>query len=117
MGILIGGLLMTAISVTAHTFTFFYGDASIIGGMALEFIVNFCIYPEGIYRGFVRVLMLSILPASFIVHVPLKLARNFELIWLLILLGVSILYCSLAYLFFYQGLKKYESGNLIITRM
>lgn len=117
MGIVIGGLLMTAISVTAHTFTFYFGDASLFGGMALEFIVNFCIYPEGIYRGFVRVLMLSVLPASFIVHVPLKLARSFDPIWLLILLGASMLYCLLSYQFFYQGLKRYESGNLIITRM
>ena len=116
-GIIIGGLLMTAVSVTAHTFTFYFGDASLIGGMALEFIINFCIYPEGIYRGFIRVLMLSLIPASFIVHVPLKLARNFNVMWLLIMLGASIIYCALAYWFFYRGLKKYESGNLIITRM
>lgn len=116
-GIVIGGLLMTAISVTAHTATFYLGDASLIGGMALEFVINFCIYPEGIYRGFVRAFMYTIIPASFIVHIPLGLARSFQLHWLFILLAASLLYCCLAYLFFYQGLKRYESGNLIITRM
>lgn len=116
-GTIVGGLLMTAISVTAHTFTFYFGDASLIGDMALEFIINFCIYPQGIYHGFVRALMFTLIPASFIVHVPLKLARSFDVMWLLIMLGASILYCTLAYWFFYRGLKKYESGNLIITRM
>jgi ABC-2 type transport system permease protein len=117
IGIVIGGLLMTAVSISAHTFTFYFGDASLIGGMALEFMINFCIYPEGIYRGFVRVLMMTLIPASFIVHIPLKLARSFNLTWLPVLLGVALLYCWLAYKFFYRGLKRYESGNLIITRM
>jgi len=117
ISIVIGGLLMTAVSVSAHTFTFYLGDASLIGGMALEFIINFCIYPEGIYRGFVRVLMLSVIPASFIVHIPLKLARSFNIWMLLLLFGVSAIYCFIAYRFFYRGLKRYESGNLIITRM
>jgi len=117
LGIVIGGLLMTAISVTAHTFTFYFGDASLIGDIALEFIINFCIYPEGIYRGFVRAMMLSVIPASFIVHIPLKLARSFQPGLLLILLAFAALYCFIAYKFFYHGLKKYESGNLIITRM
>lgn len=117
IGIVIGGLLITAVCVTAHTFAFYFGDASLFGGMALEFIINFCIYPEGIYRGFVRVLMLSVLPASFIVHIPLKLARSFHPAMLLLLLAFSAVYCFAAYKFFYHGLKKYESGNLIITRM
>ncbi len=117
VGMVIGGLLMTAVSVMAHTFTFYFGDASLIGGMALELTINFCIYPEGIYRGFVRLLMVTLIPATFIVHVPLRLARTFHPLLLAILLGVSLLYCCLAYWFFYRGLKKYESGNLIITRM
>lgn len=117
MSIVIGGMLITAVCVSAHTLTFYFGDASLISGMAMEFVINFCIYPEGIYRGFVKAIMLSLIPASFIVHIPLKLARNFDPKWLVILLAVSALYCGLAYRFFYTGLRKYESGNLIITRM
>lgn len=116
-GVITGGLLMTAICVTAHTFTFYFGDASLMGNMAQEFIINFCNYPEGIYKGFVRVLLLSIIPASFIVHIPLKLARSFNATLLLALLAFSFMYCLLAYKFFYRGLKRYESGNLIITRL
>lgn len=117
LGVVTGGLLITAICVTAHTFTFYLGDASLIGNMALEFVTNFCIYPEGIYRGFIRVLMLSVIPTSFIVHIPLKLARSFNPLLLVVLLTVSFFYCFLAYKFFYRGLKRYESGNLLITRL
>lgn len=117
IAIVIGGLLMTAVCVSAHTLTFYFGDASLVGGMAMEFMINFCIYPEGIYRGFVRVIMLSVIPTSFIVHIPLKLARNFHPGWMAALVAVSALYCCLAYRFFYKGLRRYESGNLLITRL
>ncbi|NLM47061.1 MAG: hypothetical protein GX200_09715, partial [Firmicutes bacterium] len=116
-GIVIGGLLIAAIGVTAHTFTFYLGDASLLGGLAMEFIINFCIYPEGIYRGFVRALMYTAVPAAFIVHVPLKLAVQFDLRWLALLLLATAAYCSFACWFFFRGLKKYESGNLLTTRL
>lgn len=117
LGIVIGSLLITAVCLTAHTFTFYFGDASLISQMAMESLINFCLYPEGIYRGFVRVMMYSLVPASFVVHIPLRLARSFNPLLLLAFFSVSAIYCILAYKFFYKGLKKYESGNLIITRM
>ncbi|HHX75071.1 MAG TPA: hypothetical protein GX699_09235 [Firmicutes bacterium] len=115
--IIIGGFLIVAIAVTAHTFTFYLGDASLVGGLALEFVINFCIYPEGIYRGFVRALMYTAIPAAFIVHVPLRLAANFNPAWFVLLLAAAVLYCCFAWHFFFRGLKKYESGNLMITRL
>ena len=113
----IGALLITAVGLTAHSLTFVLGDASIAGGLSVEFIINFCIYPEGIYQKFVRGLMYSVLPAAFIVHIPLRLARGFSLEWLAIWLLAAAAYCAFAVWVFYRGLKKYESGNLIITRL
>lgn len=116
-GLIIGGLLMTALAVTAHSLTFYFGDASFIGGMSVEFVVNFCIYPKGIYAGFIRLLMVTLIPATFMVHIPLQLARQFNG-WLLAgLLAAACVYCLLAVAFFYRGLRRYESGNLIITRL
>ena len=117
LGVPVGALLITAIGLTAHTLTFMFGDASVAGGMSQEFVVNFCIYPEGIYHHAVRGLMYSLIPASFIVHVPLRLARGFSAGWLLLWLAASAAYCAFAVWFFYRGLRKYESGNLIITRL
>ncbi len=117
LGVPVGALLIAAIGLTAHALTFFFGDASIVGNMSLEFVINFCIYPEGIYPLFVRGLMFSLIPAAFIVHVPLRLSRSFSAGWLLIWLVSSLAYCAFAVWFFYRGLRKYESGNLIITRL
>ncbi len=117
LGVPIGALLMAAIALMAHTLTFYFGDASMAGSMSLEFVVNFCIYPEGIYQTAVRSLMYSLIPAAFIVHVPLKLARSFAPSLLLIWFLAAAAYCVLSVWFFYRGLKKYESGNMIVTRL
>lgn len=117
LGVPVGALLIAAISLTAHALTFYFGDASLAGSMGLEFIINFCIYPEGIYQAAVRALMYTLIPAAFIVHVPLRLARGFDLLWLLVWLGAAGGYCAFAAWFFHRGLKRYESGNVIVTRM
>lgn len=116
-GLILGGLLMTAIAVTAHTLTFYFGDASLAGSLAFEFIINFNIYPQGIFPDFVRILMATAIPVLWMVHIPLQLARRFNGWLFLALLAMTLLYGLLAYVFFYRGLRRYESGNLIITRM
>lgn len=117
LGVPVGALLITAIGLTAHTLTFYFGDASFAGNMSVEFVVNFCIYPMGIYHRVVQLLMYTLIPAAFIVHVPLLLMKSFSLGWMLIWLLASAAYCTFAGWFFYRGLKKYESGNLIIIRL
>lgn len=112
----LGGLLMCAVTLTAHVLTFYLGDASMIGSMVSEFLVNFSIYPETIYGPVMRAVMYTIIPAGFIVHVPLRMARGASP-WLgLGLLLASAAYFAFAAWFFYRGVKRYESGNVIVTR-
>lgn len=115
--ILFGCPLFCATSVIANTLAFYFGDSSATSNMATEFLINFCIYPEGIYHGLIRFLMYSLIPAAFIVHIPLKLARGGSVWWLAITTFATVIYCFAAYRFFMHGLKRYESGNLVTTRM
>jgi len=116
-GALLAGLLLTAITLTAHTLSFYWGDASAIGGMATEFAINFSIYPEKIYGPAVRALMFSLIPIGIAVHVPLRLFHQFSLGAALASLGGAAIYCAAAGAFFYRGLRRYESGNVIVTRV
>ena len=117
LGVITGSLLFTAIAVSAHSCTFFFGDTTMFSSLALEFVINFCIYPIGIYPLLVRFIMYSLIPAAFIVHLPLAIARSLNYGLVLLVLAGTLGYCLFAYWFFYKGLKRYESGNLIITRM
>ncbi|MDR0469654.1 MAG: ABC-2 family transporter protein [Peptococcaceae bacterium] len=116
-GALIAGALITAISLTAHSLSFYFGDMASIGQMAMEFTINFSIYPDRIYAPAVRAVMYSIIPAGIAVHVPLRLFREFSPLTALVALGGALLYCACAALVFYRGLDRYESGNVIVTRL
>lgn len=115
--IILGGIFMAATAAVFHTLTFFLGNAERIAGMAFEGIINFCIYPDKIFTGFVRALIYTAIPAGFITHIPLQLFRSFNAGSLALLILAAAAYALLAFWLFHIGLKKYESGNLIVTRL
>lgn len=117
LGVPIGALLMAALAIAMHSMTFYLGDASLIGMLSTEFVLNFSLYPEGIYPAAIRALMYSLIPAAFVVHVPLRLARGFDPVWLALWLAAAAAYCALAAWFFHRSLRRYESGNVIVTRI
>jgi len=116
-GTLMSGLLITAINLMAHALTFYWGDASLAGQMAVEFTINFAIYPDKIYAPAIRALMYSLIPAGIAVHIPLRLFQGFSPGLALAALGGALLYCAAAGALFYRGLRRYESGNVIATRL
>ena len=113
----LGGFLMGSIFVTAETLTFFMGNASSISGMVLDFIITFTLYPESIFKGPVRWIIYSLLPAGFIMFVPLKIFSLFNPWMLLLLTCIDTGYILFAYRLFHRGLKRYESGNLMTTKL
>ncbi len=112
-----GGLLMGAVLASAGTLTFFMGNSSTIARMVMEFLLNFSLYPDSIHGREIKLIMYTILPAGFIIFMPIRLLSAFSWHGLLILLAVDTVYLAAAYLFFRKGLEKYESGNLITTRL
>ncbi len=117
VSIFTAALLITSIAVVGHSLTFFFGNMETFGRTLWEFTITFSIYPESIFKGPVKFMIMTVLPIGFITHVPLRLVHNFSIGTFLLLLGVTALYGVFAFLLFMKGLKKYESGNLIITRM
>lgn len=115
--VIAGGLVISGFQVTANTLTFYWGNAQAIANLSIETLITFLTYPEGIFNGFIRLLTYTFLPAGFIIFVPFRLFKSFNVKYALVLLVVDILYFLFAQWFFNQGLKKYESGNLIITKL
>ena len=67
--------------------------------------------------GPVKFIIMTVIPIGFITHVPLRLVKEFDPVTFLLLLAVTLVYTAFAFWLFMKGLKKYESGNLMITRM
>ncbi|HEX2947538.1 MAG TPA: ABC-2 family transporter protein [Clostridia bacterium] len=115
--VIAGGLLTGAVMASADTLTFYIGNSSAITRIVTEFLLNFSLYPDSIFGREVKWIMYSLLPAGFIVFIPFKLLSAFSWYGLLGLMAVDTAYICLAWLFFKKGLKRYESGNLITTKL
>lgn len=115
--VILGGLLIASARFAAETLTFFMGNASALSRLLTEFMISFSIYPEKVFGNSVRWMMYSLAPAGFVVFVPHRIYRSLTLANLPLLLAADLVYLFLGYMLFRAGLKRYESGNLVVTRV
>jgi len=117
LGSVSGMMIVTALNVTVQSLAFWAGEITALSNIASELALNFSLYPEGIYPGVIKLIMYTAIPVAFVSHVPLKLALGGAIWWAALSIGVALVYTVIAWVFFTRGLRKYESGNLIVTRM
>ena len=118
LAVITGGLVLASFIIILQSSSFFLGDSSFLSGISLNLAINFNTYPEGIFPDFIRFLLYWLVPAQFMVHVPLRIARGENaLIWIPIQLLATVIFVLIALRFFKAGLKRYESGNLLVTRL
>lgn len=110
-------LLFCSVLVTANSFAFRFGNINSLTGLAFEFMITTSIYPADIFQGVIRFMLYTVLPAGFVSMVPVRLVQVFEWKWFLVLTGVTLIWVVLAFFSFFRGLKRYESGNLMVQKM
>lgn len=75
-------------------------------------------YPPAIYGFLTRCLFFTVIPTFFYTFVPVEyLFLTFDLRWLLLFVGVVILWMALAFTLFNLGVKRYNSGSLMGGRL
>lgn len=112
-----GGLIFSSILVTIHSLSFYTGNTEALATLTSEFLISFSIYPEGIFNNAVKYILYTVIPVVFMVYIPARVLNNFSFIQLFEVCCVAILWIIIAYFTFYKGLKRYESGNLIINKL
>lgn len=112
-----GALIFASVLVFFHTLSFYTGNTEGLTQLVTEFLISFSIYPEGIFKGAVKFILYTIIPAAFMVYIPAGVIKQFSLLRLTEVLGAAVLWITIAYAMFYRGLKKYESGNLIVNKL
>jgi ABC-2 type transport system permease protein len=115
IGVLCGGLLFTSVATIAHSLCFWFGNVGEVSKKYTDSIFLFVHYPVNIYSGLMQVFMFTILPAGLIGYLPVELVKRFSWSMLFALVGATGVFVALAFLVFYRGLRRYESGNLFLT--
>jgi ABC-2 type transport system permease protein len=114
---LVSSLLFVSVNVMAASCTFFFGQFKSVADWAVDFLISFSIYPEIIYTGFVRLLLFTALPAGFFTMIPARLLQEFTFSTFLLFVTAVSLWVCFSILFFRLGLKRYESGNLLVQKL
>jgi ABC-2 type transport system permease protein len=110
-------LVVTALRLAYHSLTFFLGNAESLANLATEMIISFMIYPGSIFKGPTVWILHSIVPAALVAYIPARLIKSFDPIVFAVLLAADTVLITLALLAFRRGLKVYESGNRMGTRV
>jgi ABC-type uncharacterized transport system permease subunit len=109
-------LIFVAFGVLAGSLGFWIGNAEATAFQAQQATINFSLYPGSVFHGWIRVLLFRLVPAGFISHLPVELLRTFEPWRMAAVLGFTVLSVVLAIFVFRLGLRRYESGNLVVLR-
>lgn len=80
-------------------------------------MLHFATYPSAIFDGATRLLLFTLIPAGFVNSIPVRVVRDFDPLFFFGLLAAASFFVALAFAVFGAGLKRYESGNLMQTRM
>lgn len=112
-----GGFTLAAIAVILGSLSFWFNRTDTIADLGNSLTTNFASYPDGIFKGVIKILLYTIIPVGLINYLPIKILTEFNLGLLLIVLLFTVFVVSLAFFVFFKGLKRYSSSNLMIARI
>lgn len=114
--VITSALLFVAFIVLTQSLAFWLGNAEGLAQQCLNALINFSTYPTVIFSGIVKAALFTLIPAGFISYVPVQLLRSFSWSSFAGLLAFTAGFVAIAVAVFYRGLRRYESGNLVMIR-
>lgn len=111
--VILSTILFTVFGSISGSLALYIGNSERISNNVYNAIVGLSIYPTNVYDGVAKLILFTIIPAGLVTGAPVELIRNFNIEGLIGVTVITIIFVIIAILFFYRGLKKYESGNQI----
>lgn len=112
-----GAIIITDIAVLLGSLSFWFGKSDMIADTGNTLMVSFSTYPDGIFKGLSRILLLTIIPIGLTSYFPVWIMTKFDLKLTLVILITTIAITILTFVVFYRGLRRYSSSNLMISKI
>ncbi|MBV7334435.1 ABC-2 family transporter protein [Chloroflexi bacterium TSY] len=110
---LFSALILVGFAVVAGSLAFYMGNAQHASQQMINAILTFSLYPQTLFSGATRFLLLTLLPAAFVGAIPVEIIKTQNGITLISLLLAVVVVWVVASAIFYLGLRRYESGSAI----
>lgn len=111
-----GAVVFLAVNIIWQSLAFWLGNAEGLAAQMWQALITFSTYPSPLFRGLVKAVLFTALPAAFLAHIPVELLRELDPLWLAGEIAFAVGSLTLAIFVFYRGLRRYESGNLMVAR-
>ena len=115
--IITGGLTVTSMAVIFGSLSFWLRKADMIADTGNSLLTNFATYPDGIFKGVVKLLLYTVVPIGFAIYIPINIITDFNFIDMLKVLGITVSLIGLSNIIFNIGLRRYSSSNLMSARI
>ncbi len=112
-----GAIVLTDIAVLLGSLSFWFGKSDMIADTGNSLMVSFPTYPDGIFKGISRILLLTVIPVGLTSYFPVWIMTKFDLNLTFMITGFTIALTILTFLIFYRGLRRYSSSNLMISKI
>jgi ABC-2 type transport system permease protein len=111
-----GAVIFLAANIVWQSLAFWLGNAEGLAAQMWNALILFSTYPDTLFKGLVRGLLFTAIPAAFMAHIPVRLLRDFDLTLIAGEIAAAAGALALAVFVFYRGLRRYESGSLMTAR-
>ncbi|MEM3074775.1 MAG: ABC-2 family transporter protein [Candidatus Pacearchaeota archaeon] len=115
--IILSAIILIAFAVILSSLSFYMGSSVEIANQGQMGILSIASYPFSVYTGYVKWILLLVIPAGFVSGVPVELIKSFSWQWFGGMILAAIILSAIALIMFKKGVKRYESGNLINIRV
>ena len=112
-----GGLIITSVSIIFSSLSFWLNKSDMITDVMNHLMINFATYPDGIFKGIIKIMLFTIVPVGITTFIPVRLLTEFNIYLFLVVILVTILFVVSAFYIFNKGLKRYSSSNLMSARI
>jgi ABC-2 type transport system permease protein len=116
VSMLLCAMIWLGLELLTGSLAFFMGNSEVFSDQMMNTVIHFASYPAPIFDNVVKIILFTALPAGFISTLPVELMRAFHWPAFLMLLGGACGFLAAGVLLFRAGLKRYESGNLMMMR-
>lgn len=114
---LTGAIIITDIAVLLGSLSFWFGKSDMIADTGNSLMTNFATYPDGIFKGLARILLLTVIPIGLTSYFPVWIMTEFDLKLTFIIIVTTIVLTLFTFRVFYRGLRRYSSSNLMISKI
>lgn len=108
--------IFASFGLLVNSLAFWAGNSEGLAMQLANALITFSTYPLDLFSTAVKVVLFAALPAGFLTYLPVRLLRDFSWPYLAAVEGFALTLALVAVWVFARGLRRYESGNLVVMR-